>query len=99
MSFEEGRRSKKCFKCAAPWSRGHKCSSEAIRHNVRNRLAQGHKSAHIVSDLVLTMEGDIESPTGSERNDPVADIEVNFQDSVDLFDSLTATNGDEIESI
>ena len=104
-SFEESRRRNECHKCGDRWSPRHRCRPGAIREHVRERLRNGASSVHIVSDLVLGLEGELDddmdragsrdgenlSANREENEEP--DTEVCLSEStpeVALFDSLTS---------
>ena len=56
-TFDEARRGKECFKCAAPWQPGHRCQAGSIAASARSRLRSGESHVHIIRDYILGMEG------------------------------------------
>ena len=104
-SFAESRRRNECHKCRARWTPGHRCQSGAIRNHVRHRMRNGESAVHIVSDLVLGMEGEFEEDPSQEGTSSAQDSvdnalsspHVHFStepDEVQLFDSLTGSGED-----
>ena len=100
-TFEEARRRNECHKCGARWSPGHRCRPGAIRQHMRERLKDGESAVHLVSDLVLGLEGELDtSVTNGDETPPIgsadtakSETKVCFgQSSSDLalFDSLTS---------
>ena len=68
-SFPESRRKRVCHRCKQKWSPRHRRERGSIRKYVRDRLKNGDAAVHIVSDLVLRMEGDQQVGSDSSEID------------------------------
>ena len=68
-SFAESRRKGLCHRCKTKWSPGHRCQPGSIRNYVRDRFKNGDAAVHIVSDLVLGMEGELEEHTALSEDE------------------------------
>ena len=69
LTFDEARRRNICLKCRAAWKPGHRCSPGSVRDNYSQRIANGERAVHLVSDLVQAIE--LETDTNP---DPVSDL-------------------------
>jgi len=56
--FDAARKRGECFRCGDAWKAGHRCAPNAITKHARSRYVNGENPVHIISDLVLCMEGD-----------------------------------------
>ena len=68
-SFAEIRRKGLCHRCKNKWSPEHRCQPGSIRNYVRDRFKNGDAAVHIVSDLVLGMEGELEEHTATSEDE------------------------------
>lgn len=97
-SFEKSRRKGICHRCRQKWRPGHGCKPGSIHGYVGNRLKNG--DIHIVSDLVLGLEGDVEDPgkeadDRSSEQDEEAEKKICYgepQEELSLFDELTGAD-------
>ena len=96
-TFEESRRKGICHMCKQKWHPGHRCKSGFIHGYVRDRFKKGDSAVHIVSDLVLGLEGEAnEVDDGSTSSAGEADgneEQIQFgevQDDLSLYDQLTS---------
>ena len=92
-SFAESRRKGTCHRCKKQWTPGHRCQPGSIRSYVRDRFKNGDAAVHIVSDLVLGMEGElVEHPAPSdEEDDERRENDVHFsgaQNELSVFDDM-----------
>ena len=69
FTFDEARRRNICLKCRAAWKPGHRCSPGSVRDNYRQRIANGERAVHLVSDLVQAIEFETDT-----NPDPVSDL-------------------------
>ena len=65
-TFEESRRRNECHKCGDRWKPGHRCRPGAIRDFARQRLENGVSAVHLVSNLVLGLEGELTQNEGED---------------------------------
>ena len=92
-SFAESRRKGICHRCKKQWTPGHRCQPGSIRSYVRDRFKNGDAAVHIVSDLVLGMEGELEehpAPSDEDDDGPRED-DIHFsgvQDELAAFDDI-----------
>lgn len=52
---------KLCFKCSAPWFPRHVCAEGAINEADCDKLPKGASNVHVVTDLLLGLEGEAQS--------------------------------------
>ena len=76
-TFDEARRRKECFKCAAPWQPGHRCQAGSIAASAGSLLCSGESHVHIIRDYIPGMEGEqepgeAEVPPGTEGDSAAA---------------------------
>lgn len=57
-TFDEARRRKECFKCAAPWQPGHRSQAGAIAGSARSPRRSGESHVHIIRYKIFGMEGE-----------------------------------------
>ena len=96
-SFEDSRRKGICHRCKQKWHAGHRYKPGAVRDYVRDRLKIGSSAVHIVSDLVLGLEGEARDPAQEEvasnnQHDQEGDEKLccgESQEELSLFDELT----------
>ena len=96
-TFEESRRKGICHVSKLKWRPGHRCKPGSVHGYVRDRFKKGDSAVHIVSDLVMGLEGDPrgenedESPPSIDDEEQKVD-EVRFgeaPDELSLYDQLT----------
>ena len=95
-SFSDSQRKGICHRRKEKWHPGHRCKHGSIHNYVRDRLKNGDAAVHIVSDLVLSMEGDASDdviPSASDEHD-TRQMDVRFcgnQDELAVFHDMVTT--------
>ena len=101
MSFEESRKRSLCHKCGDHWKPGHRCRPGSIRKFFHERMRKGESAVHLMSDMVLNMEGELSylddnppqsTPSVGEK-EPVESKTMHSQPDYDLqlFEDLTSS--------